>query len=290
MKKIIYLVVVLLAGLSACEKLNEYPEFDDGDAFVAFDNSSLSVDESGVSLNIPVTLASVSGMTGTVNYRIVDGTAKLGENFTLADPSGSLTFNAENRTQDIVINIINNDGVFTGDLNFTIELSEDGAIKPSNENSCKITIVDLDHPLAAILGTWKADGVSYFSGPASWEMEFTKDAEDISVVWISNFVTGGSNLPVYGIVNAEQTEILIPSHQEILESSSYPLVRLEGWYGPSGDESIEEGSNFTLTISGDKSEITILDWFGSNVYSDEGGTNSLGWYNIIEANTVLTRP
>lgn len=291
MRKILNLIIIILiAGLSSCDKLNENPEFNDSQAFVAFDKSSMNVQENGVTLNVPVTLASIAGLSGSVTYNVIDGSAKLGEDFTLADPSGTLTFDAENRTQDIVINVINHDGVFTGDISFTIELSAGGVVKPNNESSCKVTIIDLDHPLAAILGTWKATATSYFSGSETWEMEFAKDPADVSIVWISNFVSGGSNLPIYGVVNEEQTQILIPVYQEIFASSSYPLVRLEGYYGPSGADFIPEGSNITMIISGDKSEISILDEFGSHVYTDAGGTSAAGWYNIYQADGVLTRP
>ena len=284
-----FLMIGVFAIIASCDDLNEVPEFSDGDAFVAFETTAASVAEDGETLSIPVTLASVSGMSGTVTYSIIDGTAEEGVNFTIEDESQTLTFDAENRTQDIVVNIIDNPGVFTGDLTFQIQLSEDGTVKPSAQNICTVKILDLDHPLAAILGTWTAAGTSYFDGPVAWDMLFEKDPEDVTVVWISNFVKDGSSLPVYGIVNEDMTEIKVPVNQEIATSSTYPLIRLEGYYGPDGEELIPDGGNITIEIAADKSSMSILDEIGSHVWNDAGATSSAGWYNIFQADIVLTR-
>ncbi|MGE0089104.1 MAG: Calx-beta domain-containing protein [Bacteroidales bacterium] len=284
-----FLIIGVLVIIASCDNLNEVPEFSDSDAFVAFDKAALGINENGATLSIPVTLASISGMSQSVTYSVIDSTAKEGVNFTLVDASKTLTFDAENRTQNIVLNVIDNPGVFTGDLIFQIQLAEDGTVKPSAQNICEVKIYDLDHPLASILGTWTAKGTSYFNGETSWDILFEKDAEDVSIVWISNFVQGGSGLAVYGIVNEDMTEIKVPAYQEIATSSSYPLIRLEGWFGPEGDITIPQGGNITIEIAADKSSMSIMDWFGSHVWNDAGATSSAGWYNIFEADVVLTR-
>jgi len=287
--KIKFLIIGVLAILASCDNLNEVPEFSDSEAFVAFEKVSAGVDEDGATISIPVTLASISGMSQSITYSIIDSTAKEGVNFTLEDASQTLTFDAANRTQNIVINIIDNPGVFTGDLMFQIQISEDGAIKPNAQNICDVKIYDLDHPLAAILGTWTAKGTSYYNGEESWDMFFEKDADDVTIVWINNFVNGGSSLPVYGVVNEDFTEIKVPVHQDISESSSYPLVRLQGYYGPSGETEIDAGGKVTIEISADKSAMSILDEIGSYVWNDAGATDGAGWYNIFQAGVVLTK-
>jgi len=208
-----FLIIGVFAILASCDSLNETPEFSDSDAFVAFNNNTMGVNEDGVTLNVPVTLASINGMSGSVTYTIIDGTAKEGVNFTLADASKTLTFDAENRTQNVVLNIIDNPGVFTGDVSFQIQLSEDGIVKPSAQNICKVVIKDKDHPLAAILGTYRVDATTYFNGAKSWDMELSKDEEDVTVVWISNIEGTGSGSGFYGVVNEEMTEISVPLGQ-----------------------------------------------------------------------------
>jgi len=288
MRKILSLMTIaILVVFASCDKLNEIPVFEESNAFVAFDKTALSANESAGTINVPVTLASINGISTSVNYTVTEGTATQGTYFSLAD--GTLTFDAENRTQNIVVNIVNQAGLYTGDKKFTITLSADGTVKPSAENVCTITIVDLDHPLAAILGNWNATGISYFNGSETWVMTFTKDAKDVSVVWIDNFVKGGSTEKIYGTVNAAQTQIKIPIFQVIATSTSYALIRLEGYYGPTGADDILAGGFITCTISADKSTITILDEIGSHVWRDALATSSAGWYNIFQSNIVLAR-
>jgi hypothetical protein len=290
MRKILSLLTIaLLVVFASCDKLNETPAFSESNAFVAFDKAALSVNETTATLSIPVTLASIKGISTTVTYTVIDGTAVQGTNFTMADATATLTFDADNRTQNIVVNVTDKPGVFTGDLKFTIQLSDAGTVKPNAENICTVTIVDKDHPLAAILGTWNATGTSYFNGSETWEMEFTKDASDVSIVWISNFVKGGSSELIYGVVNPAQTEIKIPVYQVIATSSTYPLIRLEGYYGPDGATDIPQGGFITVEIAADKSSMAIMDEIGSHVWKDAAGTSSAGWYNIFQADIVLVR-
>jgi hypothetical protein len=289
MRKILsILTIAMLVVLSSCE-LNDIPVFDDSDAFVSFNKSSLSVNEDGTTLNIPVTLASTKGKSATVTYIVTNGTAVQGTNFTLADPSATLTFDATNRTQNIVVNIIDIPGVFTGDVRFSIELSDEGTVKPSTEKTCTVTIADLDHPLSAILGTWSATGTSYFNASQTWELALTKDADDVSIVWIYPLVPGGSHVdyPIYGVVNAEMTEIKIPVGQEISAPGSYGYIELRGYYGPDGMTEIPAGGSITVTI--EEGQLTILDEFGSYVWSNPDLTGGLGWFNIFMADVVLTR-
>ena len=98
-----------------------------------------------------------------------------------------------------------------------------------------------------------------------------------------------TNLDVYGIVNDDMSEIRIPVMQEIYKSSTYPLVRLEGYYGPTGDNFIPQGGYITVEIAADKNLMTIIDEFGSHVYNDAAATSSPGWYNIFKSGAVLTK-
>lgn len=292
MRKILSLFAIsLLVFFTACD-MNTTPEFDDSDAFVAFDNAALSVAEDGETLQIPVTLASVKGVSASVNFEIVDGTAKLGENFTLVNESTSLTFDAENRTQYIEVSIIDNPGVFTGDLKFQVTLADDGKVKPSAESACTITIQDLDHPLSALLGIWNAKGNAGFSNDTSektWELEISKDDEDVSIVWFLPFSYNGAAKPVYGVVNDDLTEIKVPVQQITATSSTYPVIRIEGWYGEEGDDEIAAGGSITFTISEDMSTITCQDWYGVAAYNDEAASSLAGYYSLLQSGVTFTK-
>ena len=204
--------LAILVVLSSCE-LNEIPEFEDKHAFVAFDRGSMSFTEDAGRVQIPVTLASVSGISSTVTYTVIDGTAKEGVNFNLVDGAATLTFDANNRTQYIEIDIIEIPDVFTGDLRFQIQLSDEGTVKPSAEDACRITIVDLDHPLSSIIGTYDVAAPSAFGGVEEFEMTLHIDDEDISVVWFQNLAGVGTGPGFYGVVNDDLTEITVPLGQ-----------------------------------------------------------------------------
>ncbi|MCK9436646.1 MAG: hypothetical protein M0Q12_05500, partial [Synergistaceae bacterium] len=151
-----------------------------------------------------------------------------------------------------------------------------------------VTILDLDHPLSAILGTYTAVGTSYFNGTESWTVTITKDPEgDVSKVWISNLVAGGSSAstPLYGIVNEEKTELKIPVKQTVAVSTSYPSILFQGYYGPDGATAIPDGGSVTGLIS--DGEIALQDEIGSQVF--DASNASAGWYNIFAADVVLTK-
>lgn len=199
MKKILSFLnlVILGALLTVSCNLNENPKFDDKDAFVAFDNATMTVSESVGTIKVPVTLASVKGIAATISFQAVDGTAKGGINYELLDGAGTLTFTAEERTQYITVKINKITG-YTGDLKFTLKFKEGGlaGLSEGAENKCVITITDNDHPLGDILGTYTAAGVAYPSTATSWKITLAKDASDVTVVWfigITPYFEGGGS-------------------------------------------------------------------------------------------------
>jgi len=287
MKRIFYFISILAVLFTACNK-NELPKFDDSDAFVKFDVTSASFDEDKDTVTIPVSLASIGGVTATVSYTVADGAAVLDSNYKLVDPNATLSFDANHRVRNIEIVIVNKSGLYTGDLDFSITLTN-SSVAIGAQKTCKVTINDLDHPLTPILGAYTANGDSYFDGASQWDIVIKKDASDVHKVWFENLVKDGTNQDVFGIVDDEMSEIQIPVKQVIFISSTYPLILLEGFYGPDGETKIPQGGHITVTIAGDKKSMTIMDEFGSEVYSDAAGTSSLGWYNIFKAGTVLTK-
>lgn len=238
-----YIGAVLAAAsiLASCDK-NEPSKFNDKDAFVAFDKTSLTLSEGSEDvLRIPVTLASVAGLEETIKFEVKEPekkAAKQGVNFELLTKSGTLSFNAENRTRYIEVKSIP-DGEYTGDLQFTIVINGTESIKAGSENTCTVTVTDSDHPLGFMLGEYTATGVSYFNGPSTWTMTFFKDADDDHKVWIDNLFQNdsfaGADTRYYGIVNDDHTSLNIPFGQEseYKYSNGNPITLLgfDGEYG-----------------------------------------------------------
>lgn len=210
MKKLILYSTLVAAGLItafSCD-LNTYPVFDDNDAFVAFESTSYSFAEptdegSTIQVNIPVTLASVAGLSASVPYTVENGTAVLGEDFELADPNKTLSFDASNRTRNITINLLSTYvGSYTGNKSFTIKLGESD-VNLGAENTCTVTITDSDHPLTDILYTYGMSGESLEAGPIVWDLTFDKDPSDVTIVWIRSGVVAAVDLAgFYGTVTS----------------------------------------------------------------------------------------
>lgn len=274
MKKI-YSVIALAAGLvmlASCN-VNKEPVFNDSDAFVAFNNAAFSCIETDGEISVPVTLASLNGMSTTVSYGAVNGSAKEGVNFELVDGAGTLTFTPAERTQYIKVKILDPGveyeegerlaGLYTGDLKFSLEFKSTGDVAASRQNACTVTIKDIDHPMSALLGDYSMSAVSYFNGPVRWTMSILKDENDDHMVWFFNiFAVDGfadTDTMYYGNVDADMTTITIPLGQEseYTRSTGYHLTL----YGVDNELEGYETGNLTVTIEKDANgKVTGLDF------------------------------
>ena len=280
------LVAAALMAFTSCS--NDYPKFDDADAFVALTSSSAFVSETGQTLKVPVMLTSLSGIEKTVEFTLTPDEkagAIEGTHYRLVNSSKSLSFTKDKPVQEIEFEILDNE-VFGGDVKFTITLTQPEGLNLGANKSCVVTIEDDEHPLAFILGSFTAKGISYYNGEQEWTARIEKDANDLSKVWIYGFVPGGqgSNIAIYGTVNEEKTQISIPVEQTMVATSTYDGV-LICFYGPEGDDQITD--NLVGDIAADGT-ISFKDWFGTYAYN-AGTTTGAGWFNIIQSGAVFTK-
>lgn len=294
MKKSIIFITILSAGLflaASCSK-NTPPVFDDSLAFVAFDSPSITTGEATVKPNgdiiartdvfkVPVTLASAKGISETVKFSIketpflfkdyvdpegdledetnwVDRTAHSGVNFNLLTKSGTLTFDAEHRTQYIEFEILYVD-TYTKDLRFQIELSKPESINLGYNTVCTITLSDVNHPLTAMLGDYTMTGESYWYGVESWPMEIRKDDKDDHMVWFLDIanVAPREDMMFYGNVDEDMTTITVPFGQatEYIYSYGEPLFL----YGITSDfYDVSEGNLVIEIRKNDEGAVTGL--------------------------------
>lgn len=277
-----------MLSLASCN-INEYPSFDDGDAFLAFTSSTAAVGEEAGSLEIPVLLTSKSGLSANAEIEVVadeTGTGAIeGTHFTIENKT--LTFSGlEGATQKIKINVIDND-VFGGNKSFTIRLKEGGSVKLGAAKTCKVTIQDDEHPLAFILGTYGASADSYFSsrGHFDWDITISRDETDINKVWIGDLdpyfaangytAANGSNI-FYGIVNEEKTQILVPVGQTL----GYQNTALVAFVAADPDVDETEGDNVVIDIKDNGQTLVITNAWG--IYDD-------GWWNLFRGPITLTK-
>lgn len=296
MKRIKSIYGLLVAGvlLFASCNINEEPTFDDKDAFVAFANATMSVGEENGSLEIPILLTSLSGISTTVDFEIVaDGTTAVeGTHYTI-EGGNTLTFTKDSPTQYIKLNILNDD-VFTnpGYQTITFSLKTPQGVSLGASKTCKVTIQDDEHPLLFILGTYAASAESYFAdrGSFEWDITIERDADDLSKVWIGNlepyFAANGYVAPkanyFYGTVNEEKTEIRVPVGQKLGYSSGGVDVVLAGFSGPDPDESEELSASQNIII-------TILENGAKLRIESAYGAASDGWFNLMYGNQIITK-
>lgn len=287
-KILLYLTLLASVTLFGACNLNESPEFNDADAFVAFGGNSFSVEETAEVLKVPVRLTSLKNLTSTVTYELIDSTAIAGRDYELSGGATVLNFDGKDPVQHIEINILPHEGIFTGDRIFGIALKSASNVSLGSNDTVYVKILDLDHPLSAILGDYAVYGPNYFSNrDDNWTVKLEKDDEgDVSKVWISNLVVAGTNQKVYGIVNEDMTKIEIPVKQTIATSSSYNSIVLEGFDNAdiNSADLLPDGSKLTMTLTQDSPIVFTMDLpFGSHIIDVDS------WYSIVLAGATFTK-
>ena len=287
--KNITIVLAALAAVALASCNNDQPEFNDKDAFVSFTDTKASIDENKATLEIPVQLSSLKGKEGSVDFEITaDKTAPAveGTNYTVANATRTLTFTKESNVQNIKLNIVDLAGTFTGDLRLNIKLKNAQGVNLGAESSFDVTIVDLDHPLAFMLGTFRASGESNFNGATTWNVEIKKDDSDVNKVWIYNILPAGTSdkYPVYGTVNEDKTELRIPVGQNTKKTSSQYgwLYAFGGIEGGSLTDQVTDYMSCPITTDANGNAIISIPYiFGAYATSDAAGNDGLGWFEIM---------
>lgn len=269
------LLAAAALSLASCN-VNDMPEFDDADAFLAFTSSSAKVSETAGSIQIPVMLTSRAGLSGTVTIEVdaEKSTAAEGKDFTIDNKT--LTFDAANPVQKFTVSVKDNDE-FTGNRTVKLKLTNT-SLNLGAAKECTLTIEDDEHPLAFILGTYHASADSYFSnrGHYDWDITVARDDDDINKVWIGNldpfFLANGFMAPeennFYGFVSDDKTQILVPVDQEV----GYQTEVLAGFDNPDPEAGsrLETGSNIIVEIKDGGAKLVIPNAWGIT-----------GWYNLF---------
>jgi len=290
MKKIAFYLSILvsIAFFGACDQLNEYPEFNDADAFVAFSSERMSVKEDADSLMVPVRLTSLGVKSSTVTFEIIDSTAVRGIDFELRGGATVLPFDGSKAVLNIGFDILPHIGTFTGDRLFGIVIKSATGVKIGSNDTTYIAINDIDHPLAAFLGKYTVNGPNYFgSRPSVWDVTIEKDPDgDVTKVWISNFVVSGTSEKIYGVVNQEKTKIEIPVGQTIAKSTTYNSIVLAGFDDPDINNAglLPSGSKLTMNLTQESPVVFTIDLpFGSHIVDVDS------WYSIVLAGATFTK-
>lgn len=242
MKRVINILVTTLCAAVLFSCTHEY-SFKTN-AYVLMDETSFSVKEDAGLVLVPVSAYNSEALTGTVYFKVIDGTAVQGTDFTVEPADGVLHFDG-NGTEYIKINVIEHAGVLTGNLKFSIELSAvngeianfGGITAASFEIKDNDVVVDWDY----VAGNWIAqdyDGGSPDGG--TYKVTISKKSE--TTLALTNLYGGANDLA--GTIEfdkeANTATITLDPNQLVWTSSSYGAMYLLGY-------NFEQGGWYTNT-------------------------------------------
>ena len=138
-------------------------------------------------------------------------------------------------------------------------------------------------PLILLIGSYSASANSYIYGSETYEITTYPDYQDKTKLWITNFIKGGTELNIYGIVDLDAMTISIPVGQLIVNDADAP-AEISGYYGPNGLVKIADGGFITGNID-DEGNINIEDEYGSEISEEPAGQ----FYNLYYSGANWTK-
>lgn len=276
-------VTLLLAA--SCNRKVEY-QFE---KYATLYRSSFSVKEDAGELRIPVLVNNTKGADVQVSVKISEGTAEDGVDYEVVSPAnGILSFSGDADSLDVVIKIMSpNLGEFTGSKDFAVEIaSVTEGVGVGVLSHAVVTIDDVDHPLAAILGEYTAAGTSAGSGAYNWTVVIDKHTEltKVNIVGLADF---GETL--VGNITEDQTVITVPFGQQYT-AAGYPTLFVGygagGYYLPSGNLILTRTeTGWIQSCDQDDSEMS----WGYGALACDADGNPLGWLDYVNPGVVLTQ-
>ena len=229
-----YFKMILGAGL-ACSlaACNQKADFTT-DSFVAFDATSLSVDENVGTLEIPVYAYTKDGdhtfprgesANTTVTFEVVDGTAKNGVDFTVEPANGVLTFDGSSAGA-IKVNV----------FSVRITGASDGyTLGGAREASVRINDLDPDPSgltIDDLYGTYSATAES-MGAPVTWTFNISPVGADpytvildVMVPFLADYV---GYVDIEGVISEDLSTITfhVPQETDLLYDDGDPFVYCE---------------------------------------------------------------
>lgn len=285
MRKInIIAAAMALVLFASCDRKLDFPH----ETFATFDAVSFTVEETVGQVKVPVSIYNPTGSEVQVTVKAVDGLAVSGADYEIVSPaSGILTFSGDVTTQDVVVNITDCSGEFTGAKDFAIEIaSATSGVSVGNLNQARFTIIDLDHPLSGFVGEW-AGTLMFASNPPSplgTVLKIAVDDTDDTFTKLliegleANYASYAAGYAVTAIYNAETSSLVIPAGQVGMYVSSAYDFRFVGL-----DDAWENIIDFELKYDAEAQTLTLM-----NVYAMMDIVSG-GLYSAYNSGTVFTK-
>ncbi len=248
-------------------------------SYVIVEQTNFTVKEDVGLVRIPVSAFNSDNLNGSVYFKVNDGTAVQGTDFTVEPASGVLSFNGSS-TEFIQVSVIEHPGELTGALKFSIELTSvsgditdlGGITSTTVEIQDNDVVVDWDF----LAGEWSATD----DGSAKYDVLISKESETtlkLKNIWDKGYTISGT---VTFDRAANTASIVFAGGQVVYVSDKYGPC---GIYGISGNSLIDCPA--TVTGSG----ITIGPWYVIILTGEYAGYNFSGSGGGYGGVTTLTK-
>lgn len=275
-------VTLLLAA--SCNRKVDYQY----EKYATLYHSSFTVAENAGELRIPVLVKNTKGADVQVSVKIAEGTAVEGVDYEVVSPAnGILSFSGDTDSLDVVINLLTPAlGEFTGAKNFNVSVaSATEGVGVGLISNAKVTIDDIDHPLAAWIGSWTGEIEGFFGNWPKGATTFTVSADPEGDPFSDLIVSGGINPYFVAAAGANPDfSAKVDGNQLIIyaeQPCGYSDVVLLGFDAadPNAASSYDH-ARFQLQEDG---TLVVLTAYGA--YTPSGG----GFYEIYLGGAVFTK-
>ena len=275
-------VTLLLAA--SCNRKVDYQY----EKYATLYHSSFTVAENAGELRIPVLVKNTKGADVQVSVKIAEGTAVEGVDYEVVSPAnGILSFSGDTDSLDVVINLLTPAlGEFTGAKNFNVSVaSATEGVGVGLISNANVTIDDIDHPLAAWIGSWTGELEGFFGNWPKGATTFTVSADPEGDPFSDLIVSGGINPYFVAAAGANPDfSAKVDGNQLIIyaeQPCGYSDVVLLGFDAADPNAaSAYDHARFQLQEDG---TLVVLTAYGA--YTPSGG----GFYEIYLGGAVFTK-
>lgn len=282
-RNLIYLVVAACALLAvSCNRKCDFEYVK----YATLCTTSYNVAEDAGEFSVPVILMNGKGGEAQFSVNLEALTAEEGVDYELISPAnGILNFTGETDTLNVVIAVTSYLGVNTGNKAFNVCLSSltDG-VQCGNVNKARVTIADLDHPLAAFVGDW--DGAPVFASdppeaiPTTLSISIDDEDETNTRMYIIGLEAAYPqySVPVVGVYDADRSIVTVQAGQQTMYVGSTYNFILIGL-----DASWDNIINLEMKYDAAAGTLTTLNTYGAL------DNNSGSLYSAYEPGAVFTK-
>ena len=273
-----------LLSMASCNRKVEY-QFD---TYATLYHSSFTVKEDAGEYSIPVLIQNAKGGDLQVAVNIAEGKAVEGVDYEVISPvNGILSFSGETDSLAVVVKIFDTFvGEFTGTKDFTVSISPaTQGLTMGTISSARVMIDDLDHPLAAWIGSWTGEMTGFFGNWPKGATTFTVSADPEGDPFSDLIVSGGINPYLVAAAGANPDYSAKVVDNQLVVAAEQPCgysdVVLLGFNAPDPNSADSyDHARFEMQQDG-----TLVQANAFGAYTPSGG----GFYEIYLGGAVFTK-